>query len=305
MTRWSALLGLALLFGVLSARASSAHPGIGIVVDSQGNVFYTDLKQVWKIAPDGTQSIAVPRVHTHELYLDPQDNLFGEHLWYEGDRTGKWGHRVWKLSRDGELEDVIPSTEGFLTDTSFVRDDRGNMYWAGGGEGDGSNRVYVRKRAPDGTLSILAGEKPGRSDGVGRQARFTDIRWIAASHDGTVYAIDAGALRRIEPDGTVTTMASDLVEGSWRDVLPGNARRHALMGLCPDPQGAVYVANTRRDRVEKVSPNGEVSVFAECPGPYSPTGVTVTPAGDVYILECRGDAARVRQIRADGSERIF
>lgn len=30
-----------------------AHPGIGIVMDSKGNVFYTDLKQVWKIDPLG------------------------------------------------------------------------------------------------------------------------------------------------------------------------------------------------------------------------------------------------------------
>jgi len=30
-----------------------AHPGIGIVKDSKGNIFYTDLKQVWKISPDG------------------------------------------------------------------------------------------------------------------------------------------------------------------------------------------------------------------------------------------------------------
>ncbi len=305
MTRRSALLGMALLFGAVSSRPSSAHPGIGIAVDSQGNVFYTDLKQVWRIAPDGTKSIAVPRVHTHELYLDAQDNLFGEHVWYEGDRTGKWGHRVWRLSREGRLEDVIPATEGFLTDYSFVRDAQGNMYWAGGGEGDGSERVTISKRAADGTLSIFAGKEPGRSDGIGRRARFTDIRWMAASPEGTVYAIDAGALRRIEPDGTVMTMASDLVEGSWRDLLPGNAERHALMGLCPDRKGNVYVANNRRERVEKVSPTGEVMVFAKDRERYSPTGVTVTPAGDVYILEYRGDAARVRQIRADGTERVF
>ncbi|MEK6565879.1 MAG: hypothetical protein AABZ41_04135, partial [Bacteroidota bacterium] len=62
-------------------------------MDSQGNVYYTDLKHVWKLTPDGTKSIAIRNVHTHELYIDPQDNLYGEHLWYEGDATKKWGHR--------------------------------------------------------------------------------------------------------------------------------------------------------------------------------------------------------------------
>ena len=35
--------------------------------------------------------MVIPNVHTHELYLDIGDTLYGEHLWYEGDRTGKWG----------------------------------------------------------------------------------------------------------------------------------------------------------------------------------------------------------------------
>ncbi len=47
----------------------SGHPGVGIVMDSRGNIFYTDLKQVWKISPEGRKSIAVANVHTHELYL--------------------------------------------------------------------------------------------------------------------------------------------------------------------------------------------------------------------------------------------
>jgi streptogramin lyase len=43
------------------------HPGIGIVEDSNGGVFYTDLKQVWRIDPAGNKSVVVRNVHTHEL----------------------------------------------------------------------------------------------------------------------------------------------------------------------------------------------------------------------------------------------
>ena len=81
-----------LLFLAIVLRAVlpvQAHPGVGIVQDSAGNIYYTDLKQVWKLAPDGKKSVAVPNVHTHELCLDGEDNLFGEHLWYEGDATKK------------------------------------------------------------------------------------------------------------------------------------------------------------------------------------------------------------------------
>lgn len=122
---------IALFF--FASSIAAAHPGVGIVMDSKGNVYYTDLKQVWRIAPDGKRSIAVRDVHTHELYIDRQDNLYGEHLWYEGDATKKWGHRVWRLSPDGTLTDIIPARRGFLDDYDdfhFVHDQNGTMYWA-------------------------------------------------------------------------------------------------------------------------------------------------------------------------------
>jgi hypothetical protein len=77
-------IGSLLLLSVVTA---AAHPGIGIVQDRRGNVFITDTKQVWKIAPEGRISVAVPGVHTHELCLDSNDDLYGEDLWYEGDAT--------------------------------------------------------------------------------------------------------------------------------------------------------------------------------------------------------------------------
>ena len=130
-----------------------AHRGVGIVMDSRGNVFYTDLKHVWKIAPDGQKSIAVRNVHTHELYIDAENNLYGEHLWYEGETIDKWGHRVWCLKADGTLVEVIRGREGFredYQDAFFVRDAAGNMYWA-----DRGKPTVIRKRTPDGDLWLL------------------------------------------------------------------------------------------------------------------------------------------------------
>jgi len=169
-----------------------AHPGVGIVMDSRGNVFYTDLKQVWKLSPAGRKTVVVPGVHTHELYIDAQDNLYGEHLWYEGERTDRWGHYVWRLSADGRLEQIIPPRQGFLTDYgySFVRDAAGNMYWAARGP-----VTQIQKRAPDGTASTFA------------RASFRNVRWMTASPDGTVYLVDYQDLVRITPDGKIAILA--------------------------------------------------------------------------------------------------
>src|SRR5436190_23089468 len=136
---------------LVAVSSAHAHPGVGIVQDSRGNIYYTDLKQVWKLAEGGKKSVAVPNVHTHELCLDNDDNLLGEHLWYEGDATKKWGHRVWRLTKEGALSDLIPAREGFLNDYSFVRDRPGNMYWV-----DFHERAIIKKRSPDGQIAVLA-----------------------------------------------------------------------------------------------------------------------------------------------------
>ena len=104
-----------------------AHPSVSIIMDSKGNVYYSDLRQVWRIDIQGKKEAIVKNVHTHELFLDKDDNLYGEHLWYESS-TDTWKHYVWKLTVDKKLERIIPDTKGFRKDYSFVQDRNGNMY---------------------------------------------------------------------------------------------------------------------------------------------------------------------------------
>ena len=71
-----------LLIIILLPFIGQAHPGIGIVKDSKGSIYYTDLKQVWKIT-NGNKTVVVPNVHTHELYVDKNDDLYGEGGYYD------------------------------------------------------------------------------------------------------------------------------------------------------------------------------------------------------------------------------
>lgn len=279
-----------LVLALLAAAAgvpASAHPGVGIVEDSAGNVFYTDLEKVWRIAPDGTKSVAVSGVHTHELCLDAEDTLYGEHLWYEGDATKKWGHRVWKRTKDGAVRDVIPAREGFLTDYSFVRDRTGAMYWADRGE-----RTVVRKRSPDGTIVV-------HSTGP-----FLDVRWMTATPDGIVYLVDTGRLLRIAKDGTVATAVPAL---SAKKRPPRSvADPHYQAGLWADAQGRVYVAVAEERLVLEVKPDGSTRVAARSPLLWAAYGVMLDKAGDLWLLETSLiNAVRVRRIGKDGKERVY
>ncbi len=280
-------LGPYVVVQLLSGATTVAHPGVGIVQDSRGNVYFTDLKQVWKITPDGRKSVAVPAVHTHELCLDGNDTLYGEHLWYVGDASKKWGHRVWNLKRDGTLVDVIPAREGFLTDYSFVRDRAGNMYWADRGE-----KNVIRKRSLDGSIRTHA------------TADFRDVRWMMAMPDGTLWLVDAGDLRRVSPEGQVVTVVARL---SGRRPPPASASdRRYQMGLWADGGGNVHVAVAEERLVLRVTPDGQTSVAARSPVGYRPSGGLFDRDGSLWILEYSPrNTVRVRRIGRDGSQRLY
>ena len=285
---WGVAAGLVALTILLGTGRVEAHPGVGIVMDRQGNVFYTDLAQVWRIMPDGTRSIAVKNVHTHELCLDADGNLFGEHLWYEGEKVDRWGHRVWRLGRDGNLVDIIPAREGFRKNYSFVRDAAGNMYWS---EGDGP--VEIRRKAPGGAITT-----------VGKCASCRGGGWMTATSQGVVLFLDRGDLRRMAPDGALSTVAEHLESRTLTQPQVGD--RHLLMGVWTDPAGNAYVAVYGDRQVKRIDPSGRIQVVATSSIPWSPTGGLVAANGDLWLLEYSvTNAARVRRVGKDGSEKTF
>ena len=265
----------------LSSLFLHAHPGIGIVMDAQGNIYYTDLEQVWKLSPDGKQSVAVPNVHTHELYLDMEGNLYGEHLWYEGEVINKWGHYVWCLKHDGTVTKVIPATEGFLTNYSFVRDREGSMYWV-----DRGDTCYFRKIDTTGKVSTIA-------NGI-----FTDVRWMYCSPKDRIYFIDLKDLITIEPDGRFTVLAKNLQEKSLAfGLFAGD--RHNVTGIWSDKLDNLYVAVFGGQKIKRIKPDGTVTVVATSQNPWSPTGGVFDEQGNLWVLEYSlTNTARVRKIEA-------
>ncbi len=257
-------------------------------MDSRGNVYYTDLEQVWRIAPDGSRSVAVPRVHTHELCLGGDGSLYGEHLWYEGEQSDRWGHYVWRLGPDGSLETILGPRQGFLTDYaySFVRDEAGTMYWVD------RDREEIRRRSPDGTVETHV------------RGGFREAGWMTASPEGTLYLTVGGDLLKVDRDGRVRVAARNLQERSLTQFHVSG--RHNLMGLWLDREGNVYVAVWGGRLVKRVTPDGVVSVTARSGVGWGPTGGLVAPDGALWILETSlTNAVQVRRIASDGSTRTW
>ena len=277
-----------LLVMVLGLTSASGHPGIGIVQNSKGEVFYTDLKQVWKITLSGRVELAVPDVHTHELYLDPQGNLYGEHLWYNGEQKNTWGHYVWKRAADGTVTKVVPDTEGFLEDYSFVRDHFGRMYWA---DRTASCQKVVRRNANNSRTTLDA-------------PCFHNIRALHALHDGSVVVVDFQDIRKITAQGKVVTVATRIANKKWTTSNVDN--QNAVMGIWDDAEGNLYAAVMSERMVKRFRPDGTEGVVFKTSFPWTPTGGMVDSMGRLWVLETNTvNDVRVERRDATGQQKIF
>ncbi len=280
-------LRIAVLFFGLAAPVF-AHPPVAIVMDRLGNVFYSDLERVWTIAPDGKKSVAVPGVHTHELGLDAAGNVYGEHVWYEGDATKQYGHRVWRRTPQGRVTDVIPARRGYPSGYGFARDASGATYWT-----DRGTPARFFKQSPTGRVSTVA---------VCRDC--PEVRWMTAARDGTLYFVDAGEIKELSAAGRFRTLTSGLARRRWTQ--PQVNAQHRVMGLWTDGGGNVYAAVFGSREVVKVSRDGRAQVVVTSRLPWSPTGGLVAPNGDLWIVECSyTNAIRVRRIARDGKVTVF
>ena len=174
-------------------------------------------------------------------------------------------------------------------------------------DGDGAHRV--RRVYLDGRVETLAGGARGFLEGKGAAARFDTPSAITIDARGDLLVADTGnhAIRRVAPDGTVTTLAGDGTAGTE----DGRAARfNGPVGIAVAPDGRVIVADTYSDRIRAVGIDGVVSTvaggaatgFQDGPAAVAlfdtPSGVDVAGDGAIYVADTGNGA--VRRIGADG-----
>src|SRR5215208_6562283 len=179
---------------VLLGASAFAHPGSGIVVDKEGQVFFTDTGQgVWKLDGQGHLT-RLPASLFHWMAID-EAGYFAE----SQKNFGGWFERVTPQSAKPAL--VMSS------DFPLVINRDGNLYYA-----DTRPRsARIVRRTPDGKESVLAADEA-----------FKGVTGIAAGPDGSLYITDASrpdvsTIRKITMDGKLSQFASIEIVGAGND----------------------------------------------------------------------------------------
>lgn len=288
-----------------------AHPASGIVLDRDGNIYFSDLETIWKIDTNGKLSVFRPGVsgrHVHELAIDDQDNIYGADLSYESE---KFVSDIWKMTAAGAIEYLLEPTDKPPRGMSIWRDREGNNYFVDQNNHTKTQTLLLR-RTPAGKVTTLAGGAYGHADGKGTAAKFSSVGNIAFGPDGDLYVSDGATVRKVAMDGTVVTLAEGLDARTKEDkpTLFGGSYGN-LAGVAVDALGNVYVADAGNRRLFKIDREGKATVLLRTDAPYFPNGVVVAPGGDIFVLEVgftlppSWSGPRVRKLSTDGKSTIL
>ena len=221
--------------------AASFNEPWGLTVDSLGNVYVADTKnnKIRKITPSG--------------YVT---TLAG---------AGSFGIK--------DSPNHLIATFGNPTGVAVDRD--GNIYVGG------HLSHLIRKIEPNGEVTTLAGNRSypnnyGLIDGIGQNARFNRPYGIEVDKNGNIFVADEWnhAIRKVTPNGVVTTLGGNGVIGSQNGDVSSSSYNYPW-DVAIDSLGNVYVADGFNYVIRKIDVNNISSTYAGI------MGVTGAIDGDV------------------------
>lgn len=242
---------------------------IDLTLDQNGNVYVADAvnHRIRKITPAGVvTTIAgsedrgyIDGIGTNALFTLPLDivvdhagNLFVSDVDSNTIRKITPSLKVSTFVGGGESDswDGLGTTARIGRAEGMVVDAYDNIYF-----GDTGNNT-IRKVTKEGLVSTIAGSGDHNfKDGLASESAFRSGRGLALDHLGNVFVADQdnGKIRRISPDGKVTTVAGGGAKFSNAD---GTSAEAAFLGpadMVFDQSNNLYVADKWANRIRKIS----------------------------------------------------
>lgn len=172
--------------------------------------------------------------------------------------------------------------------------------------------VVATNVEPVGDVKTLAGSgMPDFKEGQGIAAAFKNPYGVIVEPGGNIYVADPGnaRIRKVTPNGMVTTLAGSGVEG-WLDGTASQAKFGTPGDLTVDASGNLFVPEYGNHRIRKVTPGGVVTTLAgsgavggvDGAGTVAtfsqPIAAAIDSNGNVYVAELSGN--RIRMVTPTG-----
>ncbi len=231
-------------------------------------------------------------------------------------------HKIRKITPSGDVSTFAGSgfsgsADGVGTAASFrypdgaVFDSHDNLFIS-----DQSNHK-IRKITPDGTVSTFAGSGTiGAVDGIGTAASFYYPAGMAVDANDNLLVADYGnnKIRKITPDGTVSTFAGTGIAGAAEGTVL-TVQFNGATGVCVDSFGNVFVADYYNNKIRKIDTLGNVTTFAGTGAAgatdgngrvasfHYPAIVAVDSGNNLFITDEENN--KIRKITPDGTVSTF
>ncbi|MEH6417091.1 hypothetical protein [Pseudomonas sp. CGJS7] len=310
--------GVAGLRNGAGAQARFADP-FGLARSGDGTLYVADAgdnNRIRMIRPDGSVATVAGSAEGFRdgagsaaafntpsgLALDSLGNL------YVAD-TGN--HAIRKISKLGVVSTLAGTgTPGYLDGPGAQAQFNGPI----GVAVDQRGRVFVadtyndriRLIQPDGTVSTLAGgAAPGFVDGAAAIARFDTPTALALDAQGLLWVADMRnqAIRKVEPDGDVSTLAVSNMTFNDGSVWGPPLRRPSALAITHD--GVLYVGDQASGWTFQIRPDGQWSLLTggvQEQRLSRPAAMALSGDGSVYLTDSA--SYRVHRIAPEAAQPI-
>jgi M6 family metalloprotease-like protein len=282
----------------------------GVALDSQGNLY---------IADSGNRLVRRVSGGTINTIAGAQSALSGLTAIAVDAQGAVWftaNNRVYTLDARGTLFTAAGggSTQAAAgvaaTSASFFGVPNGLAFSPGGQLAIADTIANVVWAIRGGALAAVAGRQLPTSaeDGGPATAARIFMPWgAAAAPDGSLYIPDSSdnVVRRVSPDGIISTVAGTGWPGSSGDGGPATAAKvRPGSGIAVDSAGNIFVTDLAGARVRKITNDGKISTVAGTETGFTDfRGIAVDLTGNLYIAEPSSN--RVRVVSLLGTVSIF
>src|SRR5262249_50626160 len=168
-----------------------------------------------------------------------------------------------------------------------------------------TNNNRIRMVAPNGIIQTVAGTGIYGFTGDGGpslSARLAAPRGVAMDQSGNLFVADTNnaRIRKLSPDGTITTVAGSGTAGFSGDGGPASAAQlNFPVSTAIDAAGDLFIADRYNNRIRKVTPDGVINTLIDSRNVRDPRGVKLDGSGNVFVADTGNE--RIRMMTSDGT----